>query len=148
MIGAGCGLPGAEISYHARRDQVDIEVGERHTYQAEPRERHMPLVQPRRSLPQPNATRRPADKAAELETHAYQVTPGMAARGVAGQQCGVDQHDYSADSDAELTTAKERCQAFLPEEYQQQQCSVQRVAVEILKHEQRCLPSIPEGRAT
>src|SRR5262245_28642626 len=46
-----CGLPSAEISYDARRDQVDIEVGERHPYEAEPRERHVPLVQPRRSVP-------------------------------------------------------------------------------------------------
>src|SRR5262245_61470382 len=73
-----------------------------------------------------------------------QVTPRVTAEGVSGQQRRIHQHDHRADADAEAALTEERGEAFPPQEDEQCQRAVQRVAVQILNEEQPLLSAVAE----
>src|SRR5262245_25251211 len=50
--------PGVEVADHAHREQPHVEVGDHHPDQAQPRELHVPDVEPRRTLPRAERHRR------------------------------------------------------------------------------------------
>src|SRR5688572_23933357 len=75
------------------------------------------------------------------------MPPRVTAEGVPGQQRRVHDHDDRADTNAELAAFEERGQPLPPQTDDQKQRAVERVAVQVLKDQERAFSTIAEWHA-
>src|SRR5881409_3402598 len=87
-----------EVADDAHGHQADVEVGQPHAEQREPREGRMLLVQPGQEVPEAVARGRLRE---HVDVAAAHVTAGVAGKRVAGQEDHVDPHDQRAHADPE-----------------------------------------------
>src|SRR4029434_10749328 len=91
-------LEDPQVADDAHGDQADVEVGQAHAEEREPREQRVTLVEPRDEAPEPIAGGRLRE---DVDRAATEMPARMAGERVGGEEDDVDPHDAGAHAEAE-----------------------------------------------
>src|ERR1041385_777072 len=121
-------LPAVEVVDDVHRTETHVDVGHHDPDEAGPGELHVTRIEPARLLERAERDGRLATIAHAVLPTTDEVAERVAAKRVAGDQHDIDRQDDAADADAGHAVLEERLERTFPEQDDEHEREVQRVA--------------------
>src|SRR5882724_3577113 len=125
----------SEVLENAGSEHPDVEIGEADGDQAGPGEEHVALVEEAKKAPAGMARRSEGGAGETIEFAADDVAKRVAGEGVSREKNDVDEHDQSAEADAEFAAEEEGLYGVVPKKADEDDAEIEKIAMNILQDE-------------